>query len=64
MTTLDAHIAAIEREAALFQALLAQLRAERAYQAAGNDPARRARTAAERDVARYRAAQEEEDSDF
>jgi hypothetical protein len=58
--TLDTHIAAIEREAALYEALVAQLRAERAYRAAGSDPARRAAAAAALGLARYRAAHEEE----
>jgi hypothetical protein len=61
MTTLTDHTAQIEHEAALFEALVAQLRAERAYMGAGPDPARRARTAAELGLARYRAAHEEEE---
>jgi hypothetical protein len=59
--TLNHHIAQIEREAALFEVLVAQLRAERAYQAAGPDPARRAAAAAALGLARYRAAHEEEE---
>jgi hypothetical protein len=59
VTTLDAHIAQIDAEHAEALALRVRL-AEQAYRAAGPDPARRARTAAERDVARYRAAHEEE----
>jgi hypothetical protein len=61
MTTLDTHIAQIRREVALYQALLAQLLAERAYQAAGPDPARRAAAAAALGLARYHAAHEEEE---
>jgi hypothetical protein len=58
--TLTDHIAQIEREAALFEVLVAQLRAERAYLGAGPDPARRARTAAALGLARAAAAREEE----
>jgi hypothetical protein len=59
MTPLTHHITAIDAEHA--EALkLRVLLAERAYQAAGSDPARRARTAAELGLARWRAAHEEE----
>jgi hypothetical protein len=57
---LESHIARLEAETRQAQALQAEIRAERAYRAAGTDPARRAQRAAELHIARYRAAQEEE----
>jgi hypothetical protein len=60
---LESHIARLERETALAQALQAEQRAEQRYRGAGTNPALRAQRAAELHIARYRAAQEEEDSD-